>query len=625
MKIADYDELVAKNEQLAADSPAWYRVQVIGFAGLGFGVVLLALLAGLALIVCAVLMIVVGKVVLAKVAIVCGLFGGSLTWAVLRGVWVRFPPPDGIALQRQDAPELFDEVERLRAAAGTPVVHGIILSSQLNAMMAQRPRLGLFGWYRNELVLGLPLLRQLDVAQARSVIAHELGHLAGNHGRFGAWIYRLRVTWSSIAERTPGWKIIQGFLRWYAPRFNAYSFVLARQHEREADRAAAAASGSDAAATALLRLAVLAPLSERFWTDLRRESARQAQPPAADLLARFDRALSGDSLDASRWIREAMARDNDRRDEHPCLRERLAILGGAALARTGATLPAAGRPRAAHAWFGSSEPRLAQQLDQAWHANFVMFWAQLRARAQELLARRATLEAQVAAGVISVDERWELAVIVRELDGDEAALPSLHSLLQAKPDHPPALFILGEYMLRLGDERGVPLVERAMALDRDLTVAGCEVLRVFAANNGKRDLVAAVEHRGEATADDERRAAIERAKVPDAKRLGPHQLDHSRVDHVASICSSHQEIHCADLVSVTVDALPEKPHFLIVVQIKVPWWKPREASANQELLNRLVGQLSLPGTFLVVTSENKRAIIKQIAKIDGARIYQRQP
>ncbi|MBA3937478.1 MAG: M48 family metalloprotease, partial [Planctomycetes bacterium] len=197
MKLAAYDALIERLERLALASPTSYRTRVALLAAFGYLMVGLALLIGLALLATAAgVLFLGGKAVhgaaVFKIAFVLAALGGALAWSVLRGVWLRFPRVDGIALVRTEAPDLFAEVENLRRAVGSPPVHRIVITPEFNAALAQRPRLGLFGWYENQLVLGLPLLRRMDVAQARSVIAHELGHLRGEHGRFGAWIHRLR-------------------------------------------------------------------------------------------------------------------------------------------------------------------------------------------------------------------------------------------------------------------------------------------------------------------------------------------------------------------------------------------------------------------------------------------------
>src|SRR5207302_1627710 len=133
------------------------------------------------------------------------------------------------------------------------------------------PRLGIFGWYRNYLLIGLPLMQCLSGPQFEAVLAHELGHLSRGHARLGNWIYRLRRVWmrldSALAQRPQlGSGAIRGLLHWYVPYFNACSFPLARRNEFEADASSVQLTSADSAAQALTNVSVIGSyLRERYW------------------------------------------------------------------------------------------------------------------------------------------------------------------------------------------------------------------------------------------------------------------------------------------------------------------------------------------------------------------------
>ncbi|MEG4802819.1 M48 family metallopeptidase [Microcoleus sp. ARI1-B5] len=133
-------------------------------------------------------------------------------------------------------------VDELTTKLQAPRFHNILLNREFNAAVVQVPRLGIFGWQKNYLLLGLPLMQSLSLEQFKAVRAHEVGHLSRNHSRFAGWIYRIRKTWLQIYERLHqseqhGASILfNSFLEWYWPSFNAYSFILARMDEYEADR-----------------------------------------------------------------------------------------------------------------------------------------------------------------------------------------------------------------------------------------------------------------------------------------------------------------------------------------------------------------------------------------------------
>ena len=90
------------------------------------------------------------------------LAAGGLLWVSLRALWVRIAPPEGEEITAEDAPELFQALERIRRKVKGPAIHHVLLSDEFNASIQQIPRYGLFGGGTNYLVIGLPLLMALD-------------------------------------------------------------------------------------------------------------------------------------------------------------------------------------------------------------------------------------------------------------------------------------------------------------------------------------------------------------------------------------------------------------------------------------------------------------------------------
>ena len=146
----------------------------------------------------------------------------ALSYAIVRSLWVRLPPPEGRRIGRAEAPQLFDLCELLRKWLRGPRIHRILVTDDFNASIVQISRLGLFGWPRNYLIIGLPLMLAMSPSKFEAVLAHEYGHLAGAHGHFSAWVYRIRQTWERLAttlgERTRwGAFLFAPFFNWYAP------------------------------------------------------------------------------------------------------------------------------------------------------------------------------------------------------------------------------------------------------------------------------------------------------------------------------------------------------------------------------------------------------------------------
>jgi Zn-dependent protease with chaperone function len=280
-----FDEMVQHLEILAKKEPAKYRLRVALLALLGYAYIALVLAVLLSLVVLLVILAFsYGKA--NYIIIKVGWILIVLAAVVIRSLWVKQTPPTGFELTRADAPRLFDLIAELTTALGAPRIHHVQMLDFFNAAVVQVPRFGFFGGYKNYLLLGLPDMQACSPAQFRATLAHELGHLSGQHGRFSSWIYRLRRTWGQLLERLEaegrwGSFIFTSFLSWYAPYFQAYSFVLARTHEYEADEAAARLTGAENVAEMLIDTRLKGSyLEENFWPEVYRRAETEPRPVA---------------------------------------------------------------------------------------------------------------------------------------------------------------------------------------------------------------------------------------------------------------------------------------------------------------------------------------------------------
>jgi hypothetical protein len=115
---------------------------------------------------------------------------GAFLYLVGRPLWIRIEPPTGIEINERQAPELFVTINELRRKLGAPGFDHVLITDELNAAILQLPRLGIFGWPRNYLMIGLPLMKSLTCEQFKAVLAQEFGHLAKDHGIVSHSIYR---------------------------------------------------------------------------------------------------------------------------------------------------------------------------------------------------------------------------------------------------------------------------------------------------------------------------------------------------------------------------------------------------------------------------------------------------
>lgn len=489
-----FDALISRLERQARAAPARYTASValvalLGFfilvAALGFSVLMIGAFAGVAALALkfggggvALLLAKLGKLLLVLLV---------PAWMMLKSTWTlltsRFPAPAGRPLPREEAPALFARLDDMRARMQGPRFHKVLLTDEMNAAVVQHPRWGLLGHHENYLILGLPLLQVMSTDEAMAVVAHEYGHLAGQHGRFGAFIYRLRNAWGQMQAMADGWtdwgsRLVARLFRWYAPFFNAYTFVLARQNEYEADRSAAELVGVAPAASALARVNIASQFEQEcFWPDVNRRVRHEPAPPAARSEA-WARAWREQLLPERErdFLQQALTRVTDHADTHPALADRLRAMG---VDPATVAAPAPVAQSAAAAWLGERLATVQAEFDARWREAVQEHWQERHQYLQERQAELARLRALPAP---DDEEAWQVIHITGELEPDADQMPLLDALLARNPRHASALFRRGALRLERADAGGLDDLEAVMAIDADATLAACQQAYSFLAD-----------------------------------------------------------------------------------------------------------------------------------------------
>ncbi|HEV2706529.1 MAG TPA: M48 family metallopeptidase [Pyrinomonadaceae bacterium] len=494
-----YEQLVSRLEETARRDPGGYRRRVALLALLGYAYLLsvVVILLALAFFV-GWLMWESGKV--NALVIKVGWIPLALAVFVLRALWVRIPPPEGHELTRETAPELFATVDEITRVLDSPRIDRVLIDGEYNASVVQLPRLGPLGWFRNYLSLGLPLMQALTPEQFRAVLAHELGHLSGKHGRFTGWIYRVRRTWLQLLERFQreqryGAFLFERFFNWYAPYFHAYSFVLARKHEYEADEAAARIAGSGVIAEALIAMRAKADhISEHYWPGVFKEADTQPRP-VSGAFANLSQVLRGPVPEesATDFVRRALHEKTGHSDTHPSLADRLAALNYPPQSASSASPdwvenlsfePLA--ETAAQRFLGAdAEARLAAQFDEVWQRGISDSWRQRHRYVVESRERMAELAEKARTSELTPNERYKLGELTAEFGEAEDAIPLLRSVPKPNPNYASANFLLGQLLLQRDDDSGMAHIEEALERDKEFAVHGYAILYSYLLRMGR--------------------------------------------------------------------------------------------------------------------------------------------
>lgn len=484
MQKQDYESLVWSLQSEAQDDPGVFRSKVLLislFAYLVLFGVLSVLLLGLYFMFAE--MLGNGHTLLKIFFAGWVLVVAPIVWLTFRVFFAPLPAPQGRELTEAEAPQLFRMIMDLRERLQAAPIHHVLVTEEFNAAIAQCPRFGLFGGYRNYLILGLPLLDAISAEELQAVIAHEYGHLSGGHGKLSRWIYRQRNTFDTLYEHACERRednavngILAGMLDLFAPYYNAYTFVLSRQNEYEADEMSRQIASPEASASALIRINLLANwLHGTFWPKLYAQSTQHETPTIMPYIAmRKLLVMTMDEWSTKERLKEVWKVESDVYDTHPCLNERVTAMGQPP------TLPAIPKICAADALLGRFSPELVREFDAKWWAEEKDKWQKFHRRYSRSSIRIAELE-QRPVGELSVSEAQEFALLLVEFRSPKAAKYVLEDLLGRSGErYPKPVYFYGKVLLDEGDAKGLDYLEEAFHLSPsmgdDCARAGYEFL-----------------------------------------------------------------------------------------------------------------------------------------------------
>lgn len=631
----EFDQLVRRVEEGLGRRPAALARRVAWLAFVGYA----GLLAWLALVI----LIAAGFFTAMFWAdlegkIICGLagavvfFGGG--YAALRALLVRLEPPEGRPVTREEVPALFAVLDELQAQLRSAPFHRVLVMAECNAAVVQVPRLGVLGWPRNYLLLGLPLLDGLSRDEMRAVLAHEFTHLSREHGRFFHWLYRLRRSWEEVFKQLSRPRIqgevslrplVVKYVDWFWPRFNAHAFVLSRANEYEADAQAGRLAGRDNVASSLLRLKLHAhQLEEHLWPAVWQQANERPEPPN-DVFARLRDGLHAGptAADRARWTDEAFRVVTTNNDTHPCFRERLRAVGIAPenVPPLVATTPPAS---AAETLLGTALETIRNDVQQRWHKDVETLWRERHARASALADRLASLEQAVPNVADDPDSLWDKAVVLLDLRTDETVEPLLRQILALRPSHGPANYHLGRILLEAGRPEGETYLERVMAQEEESVPQACALLREHHRGAGRVEELRELDARLDRYEKDLAASRTEQREVTAKDHFIPHELAAAELEALRKTLAAEPELARTELARKELRHFPKQKLFLLCVHRRPAWHHLPNRGRDQALVQRLSPSVRLSGRVLVFApSGSFRAIARKLRNVPGAEVFRR--
>ncbi len=615
----EFESLVARLEPMAKSNPSGYELRVMllamaGYAYLAGVVILLILLIGGALAAIVSLKFIAIKVLLVLVPII---------WLVAKAMWIKFPPPEGVEVTQAFAPALFAIIEKLRKELRCARFHHVLITNDFNAAVYQNPRLGPFGWHRNYLLIGLPLMKALSPAQLEAVLAHEFGHLAGGHGALGNRLYRLRLSWARLLgmlehEQSVGRFLFQPFFNWYSPYFSAYSFPLARANEYQADAVAGRLCGNKVMAEALTGVAVVADyLDTKFWPGVHKQAEREPAPgfaPFHAMSTQFSQADLAEGVQTS--IELAFKRVANVDDTHPAFGDRLKALGESP------TFIAPGTGSAADTLLGQSLGRITDLYDEEWKRAVTPSW---QARYESVQAGRekmaAFAERERNGETLPVEEAFEHAMLIDDIGaGKEECLAHLRVLHARSPEHAPTSYHLGARLLALDDNAGIALVEKCMALDEESILPGCALLFDYCKRHQLNAEADRFQSMYEQKSGHARAVYEEENTVRVFESFEPHGLSPEKMAAFCEQLKAIKELRKVYFVRRRLKHQPDRECFSLGFEV-TPWWSWQRKSTIDEAQRKILADVNMMGSTTVFCVEGENVTFaRKFRKVRGSRI-----
>lgn len=640
-----FEELSRQATRELRDTPSQYKTKVLSMAVLGYISILL--------MVAFVLSLLIGTIIFFITMHHFAIYGiklvfvlGCLALVVFKALWIKHDPPQGITVTRKEAPALFQLIDELAKKLNTKV-DIVLADDNYNAAVVQVPVISFLDIHRNYLMLGLPLMFSHTPEQFKAVLAHELGHLSGNHSKSSAWIYNLRIRWAHLINTIANDSSIAFFLpfylffSWFSPRFCAYSLALARAHELEADADAVKIVGAKKFSESMLLLPVHGKfLSDHFWQTIIDGAKSNETPPAQvyNLMQQSIGETTHEPKELEVIIAEALKEKGSGADTHPPLKERLTegrftpvlklndqglpMMEDPQSAELMETIskPLPKDESAAAVYLGPALEPILAQINQGWNEQIAVSWQQRHEFFKGAYERLAEIEAQGTEQPLTLDLLREKAYLLSETDGHEASRAACRQILEMEPDDATANFRLGVSLIIDKNEEAVPLLERAMALRSMLAADVCPMLISYYTEQGRA-------HEAESYKDKLKEfeaelvlAKKERMSVDGKSTLEKYAIDEDTLEYLRAV---FQEVPQVDLVWIAqkqVEHFVDCPYVVLGIEMY-------SGDSNNKLAvaQALMANLQMPCEFCVSVFElGSGSLRKKMQSIPNALIYQKK-
>ena len=627
----EYNEKMEKITKLFQEDPQKFFIRVAALICLGYAYIALAVL----VLITFTLFTFVLLIKLPFLALKLGIPLLLVLGVVFRSFWVKAPPVDGFPLKKKEFPRLYEMVNEIATHISAPKVHQIQLVPDFNAAVTQRARLGLLGWHKNYLILGIQILKTCSYDEMRSILAHEMGHLAEGHSAKDAWIYRVQGVWYQLMQslqrdNSLATVLFTRFFNWYVPLLESYTFPYRREQEYNADLGSVELVGPDVAAKTFLSMDLKDRFLEtKYWSNVG-DRFSTPEPPA--VYAGMSNALKGkiEKQDAEGWLRDIFNKETNYEDSHPCTRDRVAAI---------LKIQPEEVPEYAHKHidelcviddpafdrlFPDRGEELCAKLDDEYKVAYKDYWQE---RHENYLSTKKSLEeliAKIDNPEFTKEDATNCAYNSLVVNGFDSSRLYFLKAIEMNPDDAYLRQVYGQCLYDKQDPDCVNHLETAIKLDRSRFYDCGQMLYGFHKSRNEEDKARQYEEKLIDWMEEYYKSKVERQGVSKTDTFIEHGLNSMGIETIRKSISDQPSVKSAWAVRKVVHAFAEIPYIVIVVAFDKK--KVSDPEVRYQILLNISAVIAdnaeFTADFIIYDKDQiTKNLMQAIDIIDGSHIF----
>ncbi len=523
----------------------------------------------------------------------------------------------GVRLTPQDAPRLFGLLRKIEKRAKGHKFQRVFVDMEMNASVSRSGgMLGLFGFGPVTINLGLPLMQALSVNQLAGVIAHEYGHVAGNHNALAHWVYRIRKSWIGIGEKMHSeemWHILQlaKIYNVFIKRFKIYSFVLSRQCEYEADEFAAKIAGAKNISEALVAIEFKSKhLHADFWDKIWKLIGESSKPCGRPYSSMTEFFRDCDVDDDVKSIKNIEANFDS---THPALPKRISSIG--VELQKNKTID----ETSAHKLLGSLETQLKILFDDAWVKQNMRKWHARHTKHQSALnfIQNSNMKA------LSTSDLIKYISAAQTIDDEGEVIFACRELLEREPDNSSAkVSLLGYELLHENKDLNLVKLDELVGAHPEHIAQASSFAIKYLTKHKRHKEVKVHQYRLDDWNYKNEAAEAERSTIFTDDKFAYHSMNQKYIGMVKAILSHNKIVKKAWLVRKQVHYFKDiRP--LFVLFLGHGWFASKHKQATIKQIEKELLNAGLSSFVEVFWVDDFKSLKTKVNKVQGSLVYKK--